>query len=148
MRHGRLPLVWGGKGRGDRKGGKSYWGRMDYRNESHYLKLSADGVENSLSAYNLLLPHQVRFSSLIPVHFPSVYRDDLCRQFRKCRLNVFCRARFSDFFSLSSCIFTTLSDHRPFAVNGPPLGRYCTVTRQDTSTFVQSGLCAAALGLG
>ena len=56
-----------------------------------------DGVENSLSAYNLVScltrPSNSQIQrcvslSFILVNFPSVYLDDSCRQFRKCRPNV------------------------------------------------------------
>jgi hypothetical protein len=57
----------------------------------YYLEITPDGVEISFSAHNLVLVHplhKVRFPSLVQVNFPSVYWDDSCRQFRKCRLNV------------------------------------------------------------
>ena len=57
-------------------------------------EITPDGVEISLSAYNLvpLLPvklFKVRsLSFILLVKFPSIYPDDSCRQFRKCRPNV------------------------------------------------------------
>lgn len=56
MRHGRLPFVWGGNGRGDRKGGERViGGEWVYRIGITLSENYPDGVENSLSAYNLVL---------------------------------------------------------------------------------------------
>ena len=116
MRHGRLPLIWGENGRGGGKGGKSYWGARDYRNGMTLSQIIPDGVENSLSAYNLVLsPRQIikgAFSpSLFPVRFLSVYRDDSCRQFRKCRPNVSVELGSLKFFLFFLPGFLRLSDH-------------------------------------
>ena len=79
MRHGRLPLVWGGNGRGDRKGGERViGGEWVYRIGITLSENYPDGVEISLSAYNLVLVHLLPsnkrcvFPSLIPVKFLSI----------------------------------------------------------------------------
>jgi len=68
MRHGRLPLVWGGNGRGDRKGGERViGGEWVYRIGITLSENYPDGVENSLSAYNLVLvylPRQIKGSAV------------------------------------------------------------------------------------
>ena len=108
-------------GRGDRKGGESYWGANGFIEMECYLKFTPGGVEISLSAYNLVLVRLLSviqimkgvFSlSLILFQFPSVYWDDSCRQFRKCRPNVSVELGSLKFLPLSS-FFTTLSDHNP-----------------------------------
>jgi hypothetical protein len=92
MRHGRLPLVWGGNQRGDGKGGERVIG--DYRNGMTLSEITQTELKIPSQLIILFLSpppvkfNKVRSPSLILVKFPSVYRDDLCRQFRKCRPNV------------------------------------------------------------
>ena len=86
------PLSLGRKWKGRQERGKELLGgEWDYQNGMILSEITPDGVEISFSAYNLVLVHplhKVRYPSLIQLYFPSVYWDDSCRQFRKCRPNV------------------------------------------------------------
>ncbi len=82
MQHRLLPSVWGGNGRGDRKGGKSYWGKW---NDilSEIIRRTELKIPSQLSnlVFFLHLSLQGAFSLPHSSGFPSFYRDDLCRQF-------------------------------------------------------------------
>lgn len=165
MRHGRLPLVWGGNGKGDgKRGERVIGGEWVYRigmSLSEITLLTELKIPSQLIIFLLSISSRQRkgaFSPFIPVNFSSIYRDDSCRQFRKCRPNVSVELGSLKKFPFLLRIFKPLSDHRPPTVkNSLGVGSLVVIalTRQDTSTCVRSGLhprfcdlCAVALGLG
>lgn len=115
MRYGRLPLLWRGRGTGGEtgKGGKELLG--NYRNGMTLSEITQTELKFPSQLIILFLSSflssriQGEFSLSIRSRFLSFYLDDLCRRFRKCRLNVSVELGSLNLF-FSPWIFTTLSD--------------------------------------